>query len=57
MLDGWNFLETLELRVGESHVLGHMVVCEQSTRARVLIEWSIPGYFFGLLLEPSYSHW
>lgn len=51
---GWTSLETLELRVGESHVLDHPVVCEQSTGAGVLLEWSIPVYF-GSLLEPFYS--
>lgn len=45
MLAGWTSLETLELSVGESRILGHTVVCEQPTRAGVLLEWSIPVYF------------
>lgn len=57
MLAGWTSIETLGLRVGESHVLGHTVVSEQSTRTGVLLECSIPVYFFGPLLEPFYSHW
>lgn len=35
-------IETLGFRVGESHVLGHTAVSEQSTRTGVFLEWSIP---------------
>lgn len=38
---------TWGLRAGESHVLGHTAVSDQSTRTGVLLEWAIPVYSLG----------
>lgn len=42
MQAGLTSIETLGLRVGESHALGHTAVSKPSTRTGAFLEWSIP---------------